>query len=70
MKPTNRYFQKVDNIRLAERLLLARPSREISRSSQEKFFQQQAVYRLNISKLSFRGEEGRRRQLHRKKWVD
>lgn len=54
MKPTNRYFQKVDNIRLAERLLLARPSREISRSSQEKFFQQQAVYRLNISKLSSR----------------
>lgn len=68
MKPTNRYFQQVDNIRLAERLLLAKPSRDIARISQQKFYQQQEAYRLNIARLSSRPQ--RDRSLHRKKWVD
>jgi len=31
MKPTDRYFHKLDNIRIAERLLLAKPTKDISR---------------------------------------
>jgi hypothetical protein len=69
MKPTDRYFQQVENIRLAERLLLAKPSLEVARSSQEKFYRQQEGYRLNISKLSSRAPS-RRQSLHRRKWVE
>lgn len=69
MKPTDRYFQQVENIRLAERLLLAKPSRDITRTSQQKFYQQQEAYRLNITKLSSR-HPPRQLSLHRKKWLD
>jgi hypothetical protein len=41
MKPTDRYFHKMDNIRLAEKLLLAKPSNDINRISQGKFYKQQ-----------------------------
>ena len=69
MKPTNRYFQQVENIRLAERLLLAKPSRDITRTSQQKFYRQQEAYRINITKLSARYPL-RQHSLHRKKWLD
>jgi hypothetical protein len=69
MKPTNRYFQQVENVRLAERLLLAKPSRDITRISQQKFYEQQEAYRANISKLSGRHPQ-RQHSLHRKKWLD
>jgi hypothetical protein len=69
MKPTDRYFQQVENIRLAERLLLAKPSRDITRTSQQKFYQQQEAYRLNISKLSSK-PASRQQTLRRKKWLE
>jgi hypothetical protein len=74
MKPTDRYFHKMDNIRLAEKLLLAKPSHDINRISQSKFYKQQETYKMNISKLSFReaddGHKKKSKNLHRKKWID
>ena len=49
MKPLDKYFYKLENIRLAERLLIVQPSKELSRSSQKKFYKQQKVYKGQIS---------------------
>jgi hypothetical protein len=74
MKPTNRYFQKLDNIRIAERLLLAQPSKEMRKESMTQFYNQQESYKMNISKMpqSSRREHNRSKSkmMHRKKWKD
>lgn len=50
MKPVDKYFHRLDNIRLAERLLVVRPSPETRRSSQKKFYLEQKHYRQQISR--------------------
>lgn len=37
LRPVDKYFYRLDNIRLAERLLVARPSADLQRSSLRKF---------------------------------
>jgi len=50
MKPLDKYFYKMENIRLAERLLVVKPSPEVQRQKQKKFFKQQKVYSTRLSR--------------------
>lgn len=47
-KPTDQLFSQIENIRLVERLLLARPTKENSKSEHQMFYKQQNKYRKNI----------------------
>ena len=73
MKPTERYFHKMNNIFLAEKLLLAKPSSECSIKHLRQFHNKQTEYKSNITKLSFRGkretELSRLKLLNRRKWL-
>lgn len=73
MKATDRYFKEMQNIRLAENILLMKPSKEIRKDSLNKFYQQHTIYKMNISKLSYKNQECKKDKavrLHRKKWID
>jgi hypothetical protein len=47
-KATSQYFFQMDNIRMAERLLLAQPSRELSKHQHQRFFTQHIKYKKNL----------------------
>lgn len=53
MKPTDKYFHQLSNIRLAERLLLVKPSKDISQDTLRKFYKEHETYKSNISRLTF-----------------
>lgn len=76
MKPTDRYFKQLSNIRMAEKILLAKPSQECSKKSAGKFYKEQEGFKRNISRLSslsLRTEaivkQSERKRLHRQKWA-
>jgi len=50
MRPMVKYEHRLSNLRLAEKLLMARPSRDTDRSDHKKFYIQQRYYREQISK--------------------
>ena len=50
MSYIDKYFHKMENIRLAERLLVVKPSAELRRGSQKKFYLQQQNYSSRISR--------------------
>lgn len=50
MRPVDKYFYKMENIRLAERLLVVKPSPEVQRQRQKKFFKQQKIYSTRLSR--------------------
>jgi len=73
MKPTDRYFHKLENIRLAERILLVKPDSQISNRSLTKFFKEHQLYQSNIRKLSNPTSSSRydkEKYLKRNKWKD
>jgi len=49
MRPMVKYSYRLENIRLAEKLLVVKPSPDVNRSQQKKFFMQQRHYRDQIS---------------------
>jgi hypothetical protein len=57
MKPTERYFYMMNNIHLAEKLLLAKPSQDCSTRHLKKFYTKQNEYKANITKMSFRSKK-------------
>lgn len=73
-KPTEKYFHKLENIRIAEKLLLAKPSKEVSLDSLANFYRKQEVYKMNISKLAYKtrqhNESRKQRSVQRKRWQD
>ena len=48
MRPVDKYCYRMENIRLAERLLVVRPSKELNRKNQKKFFKKQKGYKNRI----------------------
>jgi hypothetical protein len=78
-KPTDKYFFQLDNIRLAERILLAKPSNEVSKRSARKFYKEHEQLKRNISRLGSISRLGERdkgskqtqkQKRHRQKWCD
>lgn len=53
MKPTDRYFHRLENVRMAEKLLLAKPTSESSTRDLKKFYKKQSIYKANITRMSF-----------------
>jgi len=49
MRPMVKYSYHLENMRLAEKLLVVKPSPDVNRSEQKKFFMQQRHYRDQIS---------------------
>lgn len=47
-RPIDQYFSQMDNIRLAERILLMKPSVDISKTTHKQFYNQQKKYKNNI----------------------
>jgi hypothetical protein len=70
MKPTDKYFHQMDNVRLAEKLLLAGPTDSTSKKTSDKFYREQSKFKFNISKLSHRKSPTKRRHLGYRKWID
>lgn len=72
MKPTDKYFYQLDNIRLAERILIAKPSPDLQRASHKKFYAQQNHYKLQISKnyLSPKKNKIKYKNKYRKEWIE
>jgi hypothetical protein len=57
MNPVQKYFYKLDNIRLAERLLIAKPSPEINKNNHKKFYKKQNYYKSHICKNYIDGQK-------------
>jgi len=69
-KPTDQLFHQLNNVRLAERLLFARSTREISSASQKQFYKEQRKYKMNISRMPSTVMRHRVRKLSLKPWQD
>ena len=50
MRPVDKYFYNMENLRLAERLLVVKPSPQLTRKSQKKFYIEQKIYSSQISR--------------------
>ena len=48
LKPTDKYFGHIENIRLVEKLLMMKPTNGIAKSEHKQFYKQQTKYRNNI----------------------
>ena len=70
-KPTDQLFHQLANARLAERLLFAKPSSDISLSSLKHFYQAQQRYKSNISKMpSLATKRRTTKRANSKSWLD
>lgn len=67
-KPTDKLFHQLNNVRLAERLLFAKSTREISNASQKQFYKEQKKYKMNISRMPSAAVRQRARKLSLKPW--
>ena len=47
-KPTDKYFNQLNNIKLVEKILLMKPSKEICKSTHKEFYDKQKIYKKNI----------------------
>lgn len=47
-KLTDQYFRQIDNIRMVQRLLLAKPSREVTKKEHQQFYQSHLKYRNHM----------------------
>jgi hypothetical protein len=47
LKPTDKYFSQLENIKIAERLLMIKPTKDLRQSEHTKFWQEQKTYRKN-----------------------
>jgi len=69
VKPTDQLFHQLANARLAERLLFAKPTTDISFSSLKQFYKVHTQYKSNISRMPSVGTK-KNKQMAIKSWVD